>query len=58
MSAHQNFGRSFDIVLIEEPDFQGRDFLRIAHTDDFRNTDAVLTQKFAALCVDAERFII
>jgi len=54
MRAHQHFRHRLDIVLVEKPDFESLDLLRVADANRLRNADAAFSQEFARRRIDAE----
>ena len=48
MRAHQDLGGGLDIVLVEQPDFQRGDLLRLANADGLGDAHTVFAQEITA----------
>ena len=47
VGAHQHFRHGLDIILVEQPDLEGGDFLVVADADRFRDTHPAFAQELA-----------
>ncbi len=58
VAAHQDLGHRLDVVLVEQPDLEGRDLLRLADADQISDPDAALTQEVPGGAFDAEGIVV
>ena len=58
VAAHQDLGYGLNVVLVEQPDFQGGDLLWVADADDISDPHPTFPQEVPGPALNAERIVV